>query len=84
MVPYRKGQNIRAVKYDDIDKALLQWFIDQRAHGAPIIEPLMLKKAKKFAEELGHPDFKASTGFPDSFKDRHGITYRANRLSAKN
>ena len=70
-------KKIRSAKYDDIDKALLQWFTEQRAHGAPISGPLMLEKAKKFAEALGQPDFKASTGFLDSFKDRHGITFRA-------
>lgn len=70
-------KKIRAVKYDNIDQALLQWFTEQRAHGAPISGPLLLEKAKQFAEELGHSDFKASSGFLDSFKDRHGITFRA-------
>ena len=65
-----------SVKFDSIDQALLQWFTEQRTHGGPISGPLLLEKVKQFAEELGQIDFKASTGFLDSFKDRHGITFR--------
>ena len=46
-------KNIRSVKFDRIDQALLQWFTEQRSHGAPISDPLLLEKAKQFAEELG-------------------------------
>lgn len=69
-------KKIRGVTYDDIDQALFQWFTQHRACGVPISGPLMLEKAREFAVEFGHTNFKASTGFLDSFKARHGITFR--------
>ena len=38
--------------------------------------PLLLEKAKFFANELEILDFKQSTGWLDRFKENHGITLK--------
>ena len=70
-------KKICGVTYADIDGALLQSFSQQRARNVPINGPLLQEKARQFAQDLSHEDFKASTGFLDSFKARNGITFRA-------
>lgn len=70
-------KKIRPIEYADVDQALLQWFTQQRTYNVPINGPILQEKAKQFAEELGHRDFKGSTGFINSFKVRYGITFRS-------
>ena len=70
-------KKIRSVIYENVDQTLLKWFTLQRSRDVPISGPLMQEKARQFAVEFGHADFKASSGFLDSFKARHGITFRA-------
>jgi hypothetical protein len=44
----------------------------------PMSGPLLLEKAKFFANELEILDFKQSTGWLDRFKENHGITLKKN------
>ena len=53
------------------------WFIQQRSSGTPISGPPLQEKAKHFSTQLNTEavdrEFKASTGWLEKFKTRHGI-----------
>lgn len=63
--------------FPDLNKALSEWFRKVQARNIPVSSPLLQEKAQYFAEQLGHENFKASNGFLDKFKERHGITGQA-------
>ena len=66
---------IQRLNYEDVDKALHLWFLQQRAVGIPISGLLLQTKVKMFYSQF-HPDdnkFKASKGYLQRFKDRYGI-----------
>jgi len=72
-----------------LDKALYAWFIQQRSTGTPISGPLLQEKAKHFFTQLNTEtadrEFKASTGWLEKFKTRHGIrnvSIQGEKLSA--
>ena len=54
-------KRIREAAYSDIDEVLYRWFLMARQSAIPINGPLMMDKAKKFAKDLGHSEFKATT-----------------------
>ena len=63
---------VRRLNYEDVDKALHLWFLQQRAVGMPISGSLLQTKVKLFYSHF-HPDeskFKASKGYLQRFKDR--------------
>ena len=59
-----------------LDSALHQWFVQVRAEGMPISGSIVQGQAKQFDKQLNGEDsnFKASTGWLDRFKKRHGIS----------
>ena len=61
---------------DDVDSATLRWFNEMRALNIPINGPLICQKALDFAKLLGDSNFKASNGWLQRFKDRHGIIFK--------
>ena len=74
----RKSLKLENDKWSD--QALSTWFIQQRLTGTPISSPLLQEKAKHSSLQLqvngdspNHKSFKASTGWLDKFKTRHGI-----------
>ncbi|XP_044018036.1 jerky protein homolog-like [Aphidius gifuensis] len=59
---------------EKLDKAMQTWFIQKRSLNEPISGPLVCEKALEMNEKLGGTeDFKASTGWLQKFKNRHGI-----------
>lgn len=60
-----------------IDKATLEWFGKIRSQNVPASGPMIQVKALEFAAELGIGDFKASNGWLERFRKRHGINFRA-------
>ncbi|XP_068671000.1 tigger transposable element-derived protein 6-like [Montipora foliosa] len=72
-----KRKKMKQSTFPDLDKALSEWFCKVRAMNIPVSGPLLQEKAQYFAEHLGHENFKASNGFLDKFKERHGITGQA-------
>ena len=72
-----KRCNMRQGNYEDLETALLCWFREARNQNVPISGPIMLEKAKFFADQLGIDDFKQSTGWLERFKDRHQISFKA-------
>lgn len=69
-------KRIRLAKHDDLDQALSKWYTQMRARNIPITGPLLMEKAKMFADMLKIEDFKASTGWLDHFKKRHGLSFK--------
>jgi len=73
-----KRKSLKLANDERLDQALYTWFIQQRSTGTPISGPLLQEKAKHFSTQLNGESadlesFKASTGWLDKFKNRHGI-----------
>ena len=84
-----KRKSLKLADDEQLDKALYAWFIQQRSTGAPISGPLLQEKAKHFSTQLNTEtvdrEFKASTGWLEKFKTRHGIrnlSIQGEKLSA--
>ncbi|XP_028656953.1 tigger transposable element-derived protein 4-like [Erpetoichthys calabaricus] len=71
-------KRMRECEYPVIEQCVLKWFVQARDRNVPIDRKLLQAKAEEFAKELGHSEFKASDGWLDKFKKRHGIVF--NRL----
>ena len=56
---------------------MFKWFCALSEKGAAINGPILLEKASKFGADLGYPDFKCNMGWITTFKERHGIRFRA-------
>jgi hypothetical protein len=67
----------KSTDYDEINCALFEWFVSARAKGIPICGPLIQIKALETAKKLGKHNFKASSGWLESFKHRHNIVFNA-------
>jgi hypothetical protein len=72
--PHRK--RFRTAKHPDVEEALLKWFTMTRDKNFPISGPLLMTKARSFADMLGKVDFEASPGWLTRFKERHGIVFK--------
>lgn len=83
-----KRKTMKKSTYDDLDRALLEWFNNQRAQGNPISGTICAEKAKYYFETLGlDGSFDASSGWLTRFKQRHGIReleIRGEKLSGDN
>lgn len=61
-------------KYKNVDDAVFQWFLANKDKGVSISGPILCEKALEFNVKLnGNPNFKASSGWLEKFKSRHGI-----------
>ena len=72
-----KNRCIRRRDDDDAyDRAIHQWFIQERRKGMPISGALVMEKARLLHQQLqpgkSDDDFKASSGWLHRFKTRHG------------
>ncbi|KAF9822475.1 hypothetical protein SFRURICE_006558 [Spodoptera frugiperda] len=68
-----KCKRVRTSTYEQVDKALLQWFKFQRDRGIPVNGPLLQEKANFFARQLDIQDFKCAMSWINRFKVRHNI-----------
>ncbi len=67
-------KTMKSAKYEQLDNAMYQWFIQARSQGIPLSGPIIMAKAAVMNKKLnGDSDFKASVGWVDKFKFRHGI-----------
>lgn len=60
---------------EEINGIVWEWFVSARAKNLPLSGPMVQSEALKVAKELGNMEFKASTGWLDSFKARHNIVW---------
>ncbi len=65
----------RVTGNEKINESVWEWFISARAKSMPISGPILQAQAMRVAESLKITTFKASTGWLDSFKKRHGIVW---------
>ena len=72
-----KRRVMRTGQFDDLESAMLKWFTSVRDCNIPLSGPLLLEKAKSFAQQLRITEFKQSTGWLDRFKERHDITFKS-------
>jgi transposase-like protein len=68
-------KRMRSALHKDLDEACLIWFKSARTQNIPLSGPILCGKADELAQKLGHTDFKASNGWLNRFKQRHGITF---------
>ena len=61
---------------NELDKRLLAWHSDARAHNIPVSDSIMQEKARHIAAEIRYSDFKGSNGWLQRFKQRWGLSSR--------
>jgi hypothetical protein len=54
---------------------MVTWIICASDKNIPVSGLILREKAEEFAKEVGHSEFKASTGWLDKFKRRNGISH---------
>jgi len=65
---------MKPAKYEQLDNVMYQWCIQARSQGIPLSGPIIMAKAIAINKKLnGDPNFKASIGWLNKFKFRHGI-----------
>lgn len=70
----KKRKTMKKPANEALDNALYLWFIQKRSEGIPLSGPIVAEKALQFNTKLnGDVTFKASNGWLDNFKHRHGI-----------
>ncbi|XP_067684471.1 tigger transposable element-derived protein 4-like [Haliotis asinina] len=66
-------KRIRVSNFEDVEKALFEWFKSVRSENIPLSGPILLAKADEFSVKHGHTDFKAYQSWLERFKKRRGI-----------
>jgi hypothetical protein len=71
-----KAKIIKTAKDLSLDQALYDWFVEARSEGLTISGPILKAQAEKFDKQMNGEtsQFKASNGWLDRFKNRHGIS----------
>ncbi|GBM70298.1 2-(3-amino-3-carboxypropyl)histidine synthase subunit 2 [Araneus ventricosus] len=60
----------------DLDKAVYRWYTECLKNGLPVSGPAICDKALDLNKEFGgDPEFKASSGWLQNFKIRHGLHF---------
>jgi hypothetical protein len=77
-------KSMRPPRHEALDRSLYMWFTHERSNGTPVSGPLLMEKARLLYKSL-HPesesDFKASSGWLQCFKERHGIRLQGEPLT---
>ena len=69
-------KRLTTAAHKDIKDALILWMKFARSCQVPISGPVLQTKAQELASELGHPDFRCSSGWLSRFKEWHGIVFK--------
>ena len=62
---------------EEINKLVWEWFVNIRSKNVPLSGPLIQAEAMNIAERLNITTFKASTGWLNSFRQRHAIVWNS-------
>ena len=74
LIPGRSQERARTAPSRQVDAAVIGWLSDVRKRAAPINDPILKAKAKKFAEQLSEDKFTGSEGWFGRFKKRNQLT----------
>lgn len=67
-------KTMKPAKFNLLDSVMYHWFVLAKSQGIPLSGPIIMTKAIEMNKQLdGDPNFKASMGWLDKFKFRHGI-----------
>ena len=66
-------QKAHAPDHPELDACMFSWASKMRSAGLPLTEDSYLLKAAEFATKLKIDNFKASSGWIESFKKRHRL-----------
>jgi len=73
----QKTTKIKPSSYKDIDSAVEEWFRQTiTIHNVVIGGPEIQAQAMKYAGFLSHPEFKASNGWLQRFRERNSISFK--------
>lgn len=70
-----RRRKLKTTGNEKINEAVWEWFVAARAKNLPISGPILQSQALEVAKSLNITTFKASSGWLDSFKSRHGIVW---------
>lgn len=65
------NKRVKADTYEQVNKAVLQWFKGMRSENIPVNGVLIKEKALYFAKELNAEKFQASEGWLEKWKSRY-------------
>ncbi|XP_069164210.1 tigger transposable element-derived protein 7-like [Procambarus clarkii] len=71
-----KRKTIKGSANTNLDEAVYKWFNQERSVGMPLGGDAIKTAADKFAQKMNIPDFRASEGWLQRFKNRHNIKNR--------
>jgi hypothetical protein len=69
----RMKRKAKVIGNEEISEVVWEWFTNARSKNNHISGPMVQSEALAVAKSLGNDQFKASTGWLDSFKKRHII-----------
>ncbi|XP_054259713.1 jerky protein homolog-like [Macrosteles quadrilineatus] len=70
----KKCKMMKTAVNDKVNEALFLWFTQCRSKGLPVSGPILQEKALQFNKEIGSdPNFKASEGWLEKWKNRYGV-----------
>ena len=73
-----RNKRAREGKYEKINEVVYEWYYVSRDSMVPINGPMLQEEASAIAARLGsYPDFKASSGWLECWKNRYSIKQRA-------
>lgn len=77
---YRR-KTMKSAYNKELDRAVYSWYMELVQSGQSVNGPLICDKAKELNRILGgSSDFKASTGWLQNFKSRHGLLFNDNLI----
>ncbi|XP_063598619.1 tigger transposable element-derived protein 4-like [Penaeus indicus] len=80
-----EAKKIRGCDFEQVDKAVQQWFTLLRGHNVPVDGQMLKEKALQFPKSFDFPTFKASDGWLDKWKKSQlcYISHRDQHISLK-
>jgi hypothetical protein len=77
-------KSLKQSPFEELEGLLATWFKQARGSNAVITGTLLREKVLHIATRLGIEDFKASNGWINGFKQRHGVVYKTVSGECKN